>query len=344
MPRSGSPGSAHTDEGDHGAVGAAAPSRYQVDGCVGDDYPPVLVQGGDFENLAVQSAALHRVLEAPPVQGSKDGRYHDIETSPQRVARRMPYDVRDPITPLMDDALTVDGHCCATVVGRLGSAHTVITTSAVSGFTEPVTRLGKQWSNRPHPYRHPPGRIASDSVAWALTRARRRLNRHLTCKNSGGPGWCRTNDLPRVKRRRCQNPDVRAGQAGRTGPILGVRTRDTRGAADAERMKSKPGSVSTSGQHHQTRPRSSKPPASSTHTASGACISCGRSRFGGVVPTRHIQGRVRRCRLPRGWRAKPLNTIQSRKATVWHAISGWSCRLFWSRCSGTPAYTVSPRG
>jgi hypothetical protein len=39
----------------------------------------------------------------------------------------------------MDDALPVHRHRCATVVGRLGSVHTVITTGAVAGFTESLT-------------------------------------------------------------------------------------------------------------------------------------------------------------------------------------------------------------
>jgi hypothetical protein len=141
LPSSPSPWSPDTDEGDHGAVRASVLSGYQVDSRVGNDYPPVFVQGRDLENLAVQSAALHRVIESPPMQGPKDRGNHDIETSPQRVVRRMTHDARDRITPLMDDALTVDGHGCATVMGRLESVHAVSTTRAVTGFTDaPISR------------------------------------------------------------------------------------------------------------------------------------------------------------------------------------------------------------
>ena len=70
------------------------------------------------------------------MQGPEDGRDHHIETAPQRVGRRMTHDVRDRITPLMDDPITVDDHGGAAVMGRLGSVHTVITIGTVAGFTD----------------------------------------------------------------------------------------------------------------------------------------------------------------------------------------------------------------
>jgi hypothetical protein len=102
---------------------------------VGDDDATVFAQSRDLEEFAVQSTALHCVVEPPPMQGPKRGRDHHVEALPQRVARRMTYDVGYRITPLMDDALTVDGHGVMAVVGRLGSVHTLITTSPAAGFT-----------------------------------------------------------------------------------------------------------------------------------------------------------------------------------------------------------------
>jgi hypothetical protein len=136
LPSPPSPWRPDTDEGDHGAVRASALAGYQVNGCVGDNYPPVLAQCGDLENLTVQSTALHRVIEPPPVQGPENGRDDHVETAPECVVGRMTHDVRHRITPLMNDALAVDGHCGAAVMARLRSVHTVITTRTVAGFTD----------------------------------------------------------------------------------------------------------------------------------------------------------------------------------------------------------------
>jgi hypothetical protein len=59
------------------------------------------------------------------------------------------------------------------------------------------------------------------------------------CSGLGWSGWDRTSDLPRVKLRRNQKPDVHAGQAGRTGPILGVQnTRyERRGGCGADEIE-----------------------------------------------------------------------------------------------------------
>jgi hypothetical protein len=45
----------------------------------------------------------------------------------------------------MDDALAVDGHCGAAVIGRLRSVHTVITTRTVAGFTDALIHCAVNW-------------------------------------------------------------------------------------------------------------------------------------------------------------------------------------------------------
>ena len=139
LPRFPSPRTPYADEGHDGAVRAPALSGYQIDRCVRNDYPPVFAQGRNLEQLAVQLTGLHRLIEPPPMHGPECGRDHHVQTSPQGVVRRMTHDIRDCITPLMDDALAVDGHGGA-VMGRLGSVHKVITTATVAGFTDAPTR------------------------------------------------------------------------------------------------------------------------------------------------------------------------------------------------------------
>ena len=55
-----------------------------------------------------------------------------------------------------------------------------------------------------------------------------------------GPGWDRTSDLPRVKLTRSQKRDVCAGQTGRIGPILRVRSTQSkrRGGCGADENES----------------------------------------------------------------------------------------------------------
>jgi hypothetical protein len=197
LPSSPSPWRPYTNEGDHGAICTSGFSGYQVDGCVGDDYPAVFAQGRDLEKRAVQSTALHCLVESPPMQGPEDGRDHHIETAPQRVGCRMTHDVRDRITPLMDYPITVDGHGGAAVLGRLGSVHTVLTTGTVAGFTDARIRA-----------------LGSKRRPWRAARRRQKSD----------PGWDRTSDLPRVKLKRCQKRDRSAGRAVRTGSSLRIQS------------------------------------------------------------------------------------------------------------------------
>ena len=194
MPSSPPPWRPYTNKGDHGAICTSGFSGYQFDGCVGDDYPAVFAQGRDLENPAVQSTALHCLIESPPMQGPKDGWDHHIETSSQRVGCRMTHDVRDCITPLMDDAITVDDHGGASVMSRPGSVHTVITTGTVAGFT------------------------CADSCS-------RIQAAQMESRSTWTEIWSRlvqTGDLPRVKLKRCQKRDRSAGRAVRTGPSLRI--------------------------------------------------------------------------------------------------------------------------
>jgi hypothetical protein len=68
------------------------------------------------------------------MQGPKDGRDHHVEALAQRIAGRMPHDVRNRITPLLDDAVAVDGHRGTAVMRRPGSVHTEVTTGAAAWF------------------------------------------------------------------------------------------------------------------------------------------------------------------------------------------------------------------
>jgi hypothetical protein len=85
LPRRSLPWGPDTDEGDRGALYVSAFARYQRNSRVGNDYPPVFAHGRNLEQLTVKSAALHRLIEAPPMHGPKSGRDYDIETSAERI-------------------------------------------------------------------------------------------------------------------------------------------------------------------------------------------------------------------------------------------------------------------
>jgi hypothetical protein len=130
------------NEGDHGAVSASALAGYQFNIRVGNDYPPVTAKGRNREPPAAHSPALHCPIKAPPMQGPKRRRDDDVEISAENIVRRMTDNLGDHITPLMDDAVAVDGHGSALVMtSRFGSVHTVITVRADMQFTS-VTGLG----------------------------------------------------------------------------------------------------------------------------------------------------------------------------------------------------------
>ena len=115
---------------------AGREAGYQVDGCVGDDYPPVLAHSGDLEQLPIQPTGLHRLIEAPPVQWPKGRRDDDVETLADRVGRRITHDFCDPIPPLANDAVAIDGHARAQVMtSRLRSVHALFTVSLGRKFT-----------------------------------------------------------------------------------------------------------------------------------------------------------------------------------------------------------------
>jgi hypothetical protein len=69
----------------------------------------------------------------------QDRRDDHIETSAQRVIRRVTHNLGDCITPLMDDACAIDGHAGAQI-GRLGSVHALFTISPGPRFTDAVVR------------------------------------------------------------------------------------------------------------------------------------------------------------------------------------------------------------
>ena len=76
------------------------------------------------------------------MQRPKDGRDDDVEIPAKRIVCRMTHDFGDCITPLMNDAVAIDGHAGAHVsVRRPGSVHTLVTVPTGIGFT---TRLADQ--------------------------------------------------------------------------------------------------------------------------------------------------------------------------------------------------------
>jgi hypothetical protein len=135
-PRHPLPRSADTNEGEHGAVCTSALAGYQFNTRVRNDYPPVIAKSRNGELPAARSAALHCPIKAPPMHGPKRGRDDNIEISAERIVRRMTHNLGDCITPLMDDAVAVDGHGGALIItSRLGSVHTLITVRARTEFT-----------------------------------------------------------------------------------------------------------------------------------------------------------------------------------------------------------------
>jgi hypothetical protein len=87
LPRPPLPWGPDADEGDHGTVGIAARSGYQINRCVRNDDPPVFAQGRHLEQFLVQPAGLHRLIEAPPMHGPKSGRNDDVKTLAERIVR-----------------------------------------------------------------------------------------------------------------------------------------------------------------------------------------------------------------------------------------------------------------
>jgi hypothetical protein len=141
-PRPALPPGPDTNEGDHAAVGNSAVAGHQFNSCVGNDYPPVFAQGRDLEQLSVESAGLHRLIETPPMQRPQYGRDNDIETLADRLVRRKPHDLGDCVTPLANNAVAIDGHTCAQVIAsRSGSVHTLFTVRAIGRFTHVVVLL-----------------------------------------------------------------------------------------------------------------------------------------------------------------------------------------------------------
>jgi hypothetical protein len=133
------PGRTDTDEPDHGALGTSGLVGYQLDGRVGDHYASVVAQGRDLQWPRAHSAALHRPIEAPPVQRPKDWRDDEIEASAERILRSMTDNLGYSITPLVDDAVAINGHGGALAIASpMGSVHTRITIRASRQFT---TRL-----------------------------------------------------------------------------------------------------------------------------------------------------------------------------------------------------------
>jgi hypothetical protein len=80
-PRSPLPPGPNADEGDYGTVGISRLAGYQMDHCVRNDDAPVAAPGWNFEQVFVQPASLHRLIETPPMHGPKSRRDDDIETS-----------------------------------------------------------------------------------------------------------------------------------------------------------------------------------------------------------------------------------------------------------------------
>jgi hypothetical protein len=103
---------------------------------VGDQYASVVAQGRDLQRPGAHSAAPHRPIEAPPVQGPKDWRDDDIEISAECIARCMTHDLGYCVPPLVNDAVAIDGHSGAlAITGRVGSVHTWITVHCSHQFT-----------------------------------------------------------------------------------------------------------------------------------------------------------------------------------------------------------------